>query len=125
MAKIAQVTDEVWDDARVKSFLNLQPYLISTSVNAPVNHLTSPDENPDANPDENQSVARREAADFHVLLKAYRSMRPEDFARFLVFFSQAERNLDAQDKQGRTLWQIIAGHRHAEAFLLARKSIHT
>ena len=121
MAKIAQVTDEVWDDDRVKSFLNLQPYLISTSVNAPVNHLTSPDENPDAN----QNVARREAADFHVLLKAYRSMRPEDFARFLVFFSQAERNLDAQDKQGRTLWQIIAGHRHAEAFLLARKSIHT
>ena len=107
MAKIAQVTDEVWDDARVKSFLNLQPY--------PDNELISSSRGQDA--------TRREAADFHVLLKAYRSMRPEDFARFLVFFSQAERNLDAQDKQGRTLWQIISGHRHAEAFLLAKKSV--
>ena len=49
-----KVTDEVWDDERVKRFLDLQP--------------------------------SGEDADFHVLVKAYRGMRPEDFERFLGFF---------------------------------------
>lgn len=84
------VTDEVWDDNRVKSFLALQPH--------------------------------GESADFHVLLKAYRGMRPEDFERFLVFFTKAGRNLDACDKNGRTLWQIIANHRQGAHFINARET---
>ena len=48
-----QVTDEVWDDDRVKSFLSLEPNSTET-------------------------------ADFYVLLKAYRGMRPEDFERFMT-----------------------------------------
>lgn len=86
------VTDEVWDDARVKSFLEMEPH-------------------GDAN------------ADFHVLLKAYRGMRPEDFARFLEFFTEAGRDLDARDKQGRTLWEIISHHRHGSEFLAVRAKI--
>lgn len=83
-----QVTDEIWDDDRVKSFLNLQPY--------------------------------GENADFHVLLKAYRGMRVADFERFLVFFIEAGRNLDATDLRGRTLWDIIKDHRQGADFIALR-----
>ncbi len=83
-----QVTDEVWDDDRVRSFLDNRPY--------------------DGNPD------------FHVLLKAYRGMRVEDFARFLKFFTEAGRNLDAQDNKGRTLWSIIKTHRQGADFISLR-----
>lgn len=86
------VTDEVWDDERIKSFLNLEPY-------------------------------GDESADFHVLLKAYRGMRPGDFERFLAFFVEAGRNLDATDTSGRTLWDIIANHRHGAPFLEARRKL--
>ena len=84
-----QVTDEVWDDVRVKSFLELEPY--------------------------------GENADFHVLLKAYRGMRVDDFARFLRFFNDSGRNLDAKDIKGRTLWSIIKDHRQGADFIALRK----
>ena len=87
-----QVLDEVWDDARVKSFLELQS-------EAPASD------------------------DHHVLLKAYRGMRAEDFKRFLGFFIEAGRNLDAVDSQGRTLWQIIAQHRHGAEFIAIKQSL--
>ena len=83
-----QVTDEVWDDARVKSFLELEPY--------------------------------GENADFHVLLKAYRGMRVADFERFLRFFNDSGRNLDARDSKGRTLWSIIENHRQGAEFIALR-----
>ena len=86
-----QVTDEVWDDDRVKSFLAMAP--------------------------------AGNNADFHVLLKAYRGMRLEDFKRFLEFFITAGRDLDAQDEKGRTLWSIIASHRQGAAFVDARDEI--
>lgn len=85
-----KVTDEIWDDDRVRMFLDLEP---------------SSGENPD----------------YHVLVKAYRGMRPDDFARFLDFFTEAGRNLDATDGQGRTLWQVIANHHHAAPFIAARE----
>lgn len=85
-----QVTDEVWDDDRVKSFLELEPPI---------------------------GVKSGENADFHVLLKAYRGMRVDDFARFLGFFVEAGRNLDAQDQNGRTLWTIIESHRQGADFI--------
>lgn len=85
-----KVTDEVWDDERVKRFLDLQP--------------------------------SGEDADFHVLVKAYRGMRPEDFERFLGFFVEAGRNLDAPDKRGRTIWRIMAGHRQGARFIEARRA---
>ena len=44
-----KVTNEIWNDDRVKSFLLMEPY-------------------------------GSENADFHVLLKAYRGMRPNDFS---------------------------------------------
>lgn len=61
-----------------------------------------------------------ESADFHVLLKAYRGMRPEDFERFIRFFVDAGRDPQARDSQGRTLWEIIGTHRHGADFIKAR-----
>ncbi|XOV88573.1 MAG: PA4642 family protein [Pseudomonadota bacterium] len=83
------VTDEVWDDERVKSFLAMEPQGDGS-------------------------------ADFHVLLKAYRGMRPDDFRRFLEFFLAAGRNLDATDNKGRTLWEIIAAHRQGAEFIAVK-----
>lgn len=86
------VTDEVWDDDRVKQFLDIEPY-------------------------------GDESADFHVLLKAYRGMRPNDFERFLRFFVEAGRELDARDSRGRTLWDIIEHHRQGTEFVALRNAI--
>ncbi len=86
------VTDEVWDDDRVKSFLALEP-------------------------------SGSQSADFHVLLKAYRGMRPDDFERFLIYFVDAGRDVDAKDTQGRTLWQIIERHRQGLDFIEVKNKI--
>jgi len=86
------VTDEVWDDDRVKSFLEFEP-------------------------------SGDESADFHVLLKAYRGMRPGDFERFLGFFMAAGRDLDARDRQGRTLWEIIKNHRQGAEFVAVKEKL--
>ena len=84
-----QVTDEVWDDDRVKSFLEIEAYSDDT--------------------------------DFHILMRAYRGMRPADFERFIPFFVDANHDLDATDDQGRTLWSIIEGHRQGADFIALRK----
>ena len=57
--------------------------------------------------------------DFHLLLRAYRSLRIEDFERFLAFFSDAGHNLGATDPQGRTLAEAIAHHGTAHPFVQA------
>ena len=49
---------------------------------------------------------------FHMLLKAYQSMRASDFELFVGFFVEQERDLDATDKAGRTVLQVVSGHRH-------------
>ena len=85
-----KVTDEAWNDDRVRSFLDLEP---------------------PANVD----------PDYHVLEAAYRHMRLADFKRFLGFFDDAGRDLDAKDKRGRTLWSIIATHRQGAAFIESRQ----
>ncbi|MDP4599145.1 MAG: PA4642 family protein [Pseudomonadales bacterium] len=87
-----QVTDEVWDDDRVKSFLDMQSY----------------GDAPQA---------------FHILLKAYRGMRPADFKRFMTFFVDAGHNPDATDKAGRTLWEIIQNHRQGADFIQVRNQL--
>ncbi|KZZ25666.1 hypothetical protein A3754_13690, partial [Alcanivorax sp. HI0083] len=48
--------------------------------------------------------------DFHLLEKAYRALRAEDFARFLTFFKDQNRDLDARDPQGRTLLDLVTQH---------------
>ena len=50
--------------------------------------------------------------DFHMLLKAYQSMRTSDFELFVGFFCNDDRDLNAIGKDGRTVLQIISTHRH-------------
>lgn len=84
-----KVIDEVWDDARIKGFLDKRP--------------------PDL----------PGAPDFHVLLFAYQSMRVADFERFLHFFVQAGRNVGARNAAGQDVATYIARHRQARPYLEA------
>ena len=90
-----QITDEVWDEARIRGFLDKAPL--------------GADEDPD----------------YSALLYAYRSMRPDDFAVFVDMFVAAGRDLEARGRLGRTLAETIADHRHGAPFreiLAARRA---
>lgn len=60
-------------------------------------------------------------ADFHALLRAYRSLREEDFRRFVDFFQAEGRNLAAAGPDGRTVADVIARHGRSDAYLSALK----
>ena len=75
-----KVLDEVWDDARVRSFLDVRSH-------------------------------SGDADDFHCLQRAYQSMRVDDFRRFLVFFTEAGRDLNATNTAGETVLSIVQRHR--------------
>lgn len=60
-----------------------------------------------------------ENADFHVLMRAYRGMTEEDFSRFMQLFRDSGRDPNATDRQGRSVHDIISGHRHAGPYLEA------
>ncbi len=55
--------------------------------------------------------------DFYVLLKAYQGMRDHDFQRFIEFFIETGRDLDARNEQGHSLVNVITPHRHARPFI--------
>jgi hypothetical protein len=81
------IVDEVWDDARIAGFLQKPP------------------------------MGDGETADFSILLNAYRSMRVEDFVRFLPVYKAAGKSVDAPNKQGQTLSEYIAPQRKAAPFI--------
>ena len=56
-------------------------------------------------------------ADFHVLLKAYQSMRLENFEEFVGFFVSAGRNINAHGPDGDTALNIIAQHRNSADYV--------
>ncbi|MEM1112017.1 MAG: PA4642 family protein [Pseudomonadota bacterium] len=49
--------------------------------------------------------------DFHMLLKAYQSMRASDFELFVGFFREEGRNVSATGPDGRSVLDIIKEHR--------------
>ena len=49
--------------------------------------------------------------DFHMLLKAYQSMRASDFELFVGFFTGEGRKVDAQGPDGHTVLEIVKEHR--------------
>jgi len=53
-----------------------------------------------------------ETADYHVLLKAYRGMVPDAFARFIAFFLAAGRNINEPGPGGKTIFKLVSEHRH-------------
>ena len=50
--------------------------------------------------------------DFHMLLKAYQSMRASDFELFVQFFRDEDRDVNSTGKDGRTVLDIVSTHRH-------------
>ena len=54
--------------------------------------------------------------DFHMLLKAYQSMRADDFAKFVDFFLADGRNLNSPDPDGRTVLSIVDEHRKSTEY---------
>ncbi|MBW7471795.1 PA4642 family protein [Marinobacter sp. M216] len=78
-----KVIGEEWSDERVKSFLAIEPY--DTAKNP----------------------------DFNALLKAYQAMRAGDFERFIGFFVEAGRDLNAVNENGETILDIISEHRRS------------
>ena len=81
-----KVLGEVFDDARVKSFLQFKA---PEGVNE----------------------------DFHLLEKAYRGMKAENFASFIEFFKADGRDINAKGPDGKTLKQQLDSHRQAEDYL--------
>jgi len=81
------ITDEVWDDARVQSFLaaHTTPY--------------------------------GDDRDFALLLNAYRGMRVDDFARFIRFYCDAKHDLNASNNRGQRFIELISNHRHGAPFV--------
>lgn len=60
--------------------------------------------------------------DFHVLLKAYQSMREENFEQFIGFFCNAGRDLNAIGPEGKTVLAEISSHRIATSYIESLKS---
>ena len=89
-----KILDEVWDDARVRSFLG-KPVPMQSGVPLPGD------------------------GDYYVLRHAYQSMRVEDFRRFLGFYAAQGRDVHAKDGRGRTLAEVIASHANAGPFIEA------
>jgi hypothetical protein len=58
-----------------------------------------------------------ENADFHKLLKAYQSMRAEDFETFVDFFVTAKGDLHAKNIEGKTVSDIISSHRYCQPYI--------
>jgi hypothetical protein len=58
-------------------------------------------------------------ADFHLLEKAYRGMRGENFSTFVRLFKDAGRDLNSIGPDGKTFLQTIKPHRNGEEYILA------
>ena len=54
--------------------------------------------------------------DFHMLLKAYQSMRASDFELFVSFFCNDGWDLNTTSMDGRTVLDIISTHRHGAQY---------
>lgn len=55
--------------------------------------------------------------DFHLLEKAYRGMKAENFATFVELFIAEGRDINASAPNGQSLMQQLQGHRHAADYL--------
>ncbi len=60
--------------------------------------------------------------DFHVLQQAYIHMTPEFFSRFMVFFQEAGRDINALSPEGETILDRVSAHRRSVAYVNALKN---
>ncbi len=59
---------------------------------------------------------------YHLLEKAYRGMKAENFATFLGFFQEAGHDINTTNAAGKTFLQEISEHRHADDYVAAMKA---
>ena len=59
---------------------------------------------------------------FHMLLKAYQSMRAEDFELFIGFFTAEKRDINATGKDGSTVLEVVDAHRHGAEYAAILKA---
>ncbi len=59
---------------------------------------------------------------FHMLLKAYQSMRASDFELFVSFLIEDGRDINATGKDGRTVLEIVSTHRHGTEYAAILRS---
>lgn len=62
-------------------------------------------------------------ADFHLLEKAYRGMRGENFSTFAKLFIESGRDINAVGPEGKTFLQTIKSHRNGEEYVIALKAV--
>lgn len=86
-----KVLGEVFDDERIKTFLNYEAY-------------------GDTNPS------------FHLLEKAYRGMKADNFTTFLGFFKNAGHDINATNADGESFLSITQQHRQSEDYVTALKA---
>ncbi|MGV6807593.1 MAG: PA4642 family protein [bacterium] len=60
--------------------------------------------------------------DFHLLEKAYRGMKVENFDTFLTFFKASGHDINATNPDGKTLLKIVSEHRLGEEYAHALKA---
>lgn len=58
-------------------------------------------------------------ADYHLLEKAYRGMRGENFGTFVKLFVEAGKDLNALGPDGKTFLQSVKTHRNGEEYAQA------
>jgi hypothetical protein len=61
-------------------------------------------------------------SDFHMLHKAYQSMRADDFEIFIGFFLAAGHNLNTTNPQGETVLSIVDQHRRGDEYAVLLRS---
>lgn len=57
--------------------------------------------------------------DYHLLEKAYRGMKADNFSTFLDFFIERNHDINAADVTGKTFLKSIESHAQASAYVIA------
>ena len=60
--------------------------------------------------------------DYHLLEKAYRGMKADNFATFVDFFVAEGHDINAKNPSGKSFLQVIHKHRLAEDYVAALKA---
>lgn len=60
--------------------------------------------------------------DYHLLEKAYRGMKADNFATFIDFFVAEGRNINAKNPEGKSFLQVIQRHRSANDYIAVLKA---
>lgn len=58
-----------------------------------------------------------ESRSFHILTRAYRTLRQEDFSRFILFYAETGLELNPCDRSGRRFLDVLSRHQRAAPYI--------